>query len=178
MSERLANLLAAAAQLVNDEVRKRLDDELSRTASAPAALATIAHYRGISIEELRAALSLTHSGAVRLVDRLEHDGLVQRARTGSREVRLSLTQAGRRALRRLESVRLAATAELIAPLAAEDRRQLELLLRSMLAARTRGEGDLQRICRLCSFEACESGGRRCPVAEAARTAAAPGVEEH
>jgi DNA-binding MarR family transcriptional regulator len=163
-------LLAAGARLVDDTVEARLERELPRTASAPAALVTLSHEPRLSIAELRGALGLTHSGAVRLVDRLEQDGLVRRSRAGGRAVALHLTSRGGRALMRLERARLEACADLLAPLNASERRQLETLLRRMLAAQTRGEDDLNRICRLCSFEACESGGRACPVAKAARAA--------
>ena len=44
----------------------------------PAALVTLAHYPGQSVTTLGQTLSLTHSGAVRLADRLEADGLVRR----------------------------------------------------------------------------------------------------
>src|SRR5919198_1758147 len=116
MSVSVANLLGATAQLVDDAVREGIEREIHRTASAPAALVTIAHDSGLSIDALRAALGLTHSGAVRLVDRLEHDGLVRRTRPGGRAVGLSLTPAGRRILRRLEHARLVATAELLSAL--------------------------------------------------------------
>ena len=106
-----------------------------------------------TLDQLRAALGLTHSGAVRLVDRLEEDGLVRRARAGGRAVAPDLTARGRRALTRLERVRLEASAELLTPFSASKREQLELLLRRMLAAQTANEADLNRICRLCSFEA-------------------------
>jgi DNA-binding MarR family transcriptional regulator len=168
MDESLANLFAAAGTLVTDAVKARLDGELSRTASAPAALVTLAHEPGISIDVLRAALGLTHSGAVRLVDRLEEDGLVRRSRAGGRAVAVDLTARGRRALAAVERARLAAVDELLEPLDPAARRQLGRALRRILAEQTRGDDDLNRICRLCSFAACESGGRACPVAEAAR----------
>jgi MarR family transcriptional repressor of emrRAB len=170
VSNPLANLVGAAALLVEDAVRERLEQELARTASAPAALVTLSHAPGQSIDDLRAALGLSHSGAVRLVDRLETDGLVRRSRTGGRQVAVELTARGRRALTTVERARLAAADDLLAPLESDERRQLERLLRRLLAARTHGEDDLNRICRLCSFEACESGGRACPVAEAAHAA--------
>ena len=131
-------------------------------------LATIDHDPSLSIDELRHALGLTHSGAVRLVDRLEDDGLVQRSRGSGRVVGLGLTGRGRRVLARIERARLTAAAELVSPLDAGEQPQLELFLRRILAAQTAGDEDLHRICRLCSFDACESGGRKCPVALAAR----------
>jgi DNA-binding MarR family transcriptional regulator len=167
VSERAANLLAAAGQLVADAVTARVEDELTQTASAPAALMTIAHRPGSSIERLSAALGITQSGGVRLIDRLEADGLVRREKLTARSLKLHLTARGDRAVKRIERARIAAAAEVLSPLSAAERRQLEAMLARLLAARTRGEEDLRRICRLCSFEACESGGQTCPVARAA-----------
>jgi DNA-binding MarR family transcriptional regulator len=161
-----ANVLAAAAQLVVDNVARRLNDELPRSVSAPAALTTIDHHRGLSIEQLRAALGLTHSGAVRLIDRLEADDLVRRRKRGGREVELFLTRHGRRVLERIERARLAAAADLLARLSGEQRWQLDQILADMLAARTDDEQDLRRICRLCSFGACEDDRQTCPVSDA------------
>jgi MarR family transcriptional regulator, negative regulator of the multidrug operon emrRAB len=164
---RAANLLAAAGQLVADAVRARLEDELTHTASAPAALMTIAHHPGLSIERLSDALGLTQSGGVRLIDRLAADGLVRREKLGARSVRLHLSTRGTRAVQRIEHARIDAAAELLAPLSPAQLGQLEAMLARILAARTHGEEDLRRICRLCSFEACVSGGRSCPVSDAA-----------
>src|SRR5260370_713814 len=94
-----ANLLGALALAVCDRLREateHLDDGLA--ASEPAALVTLAHYPGQSILTLGRTLGLTHSGAVRLADRLEASGLVRRAPSGrGRTLALSLTQRGRSA---------------------------------------------------------------------------------
>lgn len=163
-----SNLLAATARLVADAVDERLEAALDHTASAPAALITIGHHPGLSIESLRNALGITHSGTVRLIDRLEADELVRRQKQGERAVRLQLTRRGRRAVERLERARLAAVTDLVATLLPEQQRQLEDILARLLSIRTHSEEDLRRICRLCSFEACESRGMNCPVADAAR----------
>lgn len=168
LSHRTANLLAAAAQLVGDAVTDRLAGELPHTASAPAALISIAHQPGLSIERLRTALHLTHSGTVRLIDRLEAEELVRREKHGERALKLHLTRRGRRAVERIEAARLAAVAELLSPLNEQERRQLDGVLARLLADRTHNQDDLYRICRLCSFDACEPGALLCPVAQAAR----------
>jgi DNA-binding MarR family transcriptional regulator len=167
VSERTANLLAATGQLVADAVTARLEGALTHTASAPAAVMTIAHHPGLSVEVLSEALDITNSGGVRLIDRLAADGLVRREKLSARNVRLHLTSRGQRAVQRIEQARIAAATDLLSPLSAAQRRELEAMLAAILANRTHGEDDLRRICRLCSFDACESGGRICPVAEAA-----------
>lgn len=168
-------MVAALAQLVTDTVTERLGAELPHGGGAPAALVTVAHEPGLSIEALRRAVGLTHSGAVRLVDRLESDGFVDRQRSGEREVSLRLTRRGRNLLQRIERARIAAVADLLAVLPDDDQRRFDHLAAKVLAAHTHGAHDLRRICRLCSFDACERGGQICPVAEAAATLASSGI---
>src|SRR4051794_40670987 len=148
---RLANLLAATARLVDDAVETRLAAELSLTASAPAALVTIANHPGQSVDDLRRALHLTHSGAVRLVDRLEADGLVRRRQHG-RSVSLELTARGRRRPADVAGARLAAVEEALSALTPEAQSQLEPILESLLAAHATSPEGLRRICRLCAYE--------------------------
>jgi DNA-binding MarR family transcriptional regulator len=166
MSVRTANLLAATARLVEDAVSARAERVLPRTGGAPAALVTIAHFPGLSIEQLRRALGLTHPGGVRLVNRLQGDGLLRREKLDARSVRLHLTRRGANLVERLEHARLEAVRDLLAPLSGTQQRQLEPILAAVLGAQTHDDHDLRRICRLCSFEACESRGRTCPVAAA------------
>jgi len=168
VSERAANLLAATAQLVTDAVADELAAQLPHGASAPAALVTIAHHPGLSIDRLSVPLGLTHSGTVRLIDRLEADELVRREKRSERAVRLHLTRRGRRAVDRIEAARIMASQRVLSTLSTPERRQLDAILSRLLAARTHDQEDLRRICRLCSFDACEPEGRRCPVAAAAR----------
>jgi DNA-binding MarR family transcriptional regulator len=167
VTERAANLLAAASQLVADTVSERLATVLPHTASAPAALLTVAHHPGLSIEELSRALRLTHSGTVRLVDRLEADHLLRRQKDRRRALKLRLTPRGRRAIGRIERARIAGVADLLAVLTEKQQRQLEAVLAEFLFERTKSHEDLRRICRLCSFTACETEAYSCPVAEAA-----------
>jgi DNA-binding MarR family transcriptional regulator len=172
VSDHSANLLAAAAQLVVDAVAERLHDTLPRSVSAPAALMTLDHHRGLSIEQLSLALGLTHSGTVRLIDRLEADDLVRRRKRGGREVELLLTRRGRRVVDRIAGARIAAAADLLAALSDEQRRQLDPILADLLAARAVDVEDLRRICRLCSFGACENQRQTCPVSDALQHAPA------
>jgi DNA-binding MarR family transcriptional regulator len=162
---RLANLLAATSRLVDDAVEARLAGDLSLAASAPAALVSIANHPGQSVDDLRRALDLTHSGAVRLVDRLEADGLVRRQPQG-RSVSLELTARGRRRHARLETARLAAVEDALAPLTPDARARLEPILEVLLAAHASSQDDLRRICRLCAYAACERPNCACPVAAA------------
>jgi DNA-binding MarR family transcriptional regulator len=132
-------------------------------ASAPAALVALNGLaNGQSIDALRRLLGLTHSGAVRLVDRLSAAGLVER-RVGvdGRSLSLRLTPEGRRAARRILARREAAIEQLLAPLSASERATLARLHERLLGHTTSTPQDRRRVCRLCDVEAC---GRDCPAA--------------
>src|SRR4051794_34944005 len=95
-TSREANLLGACSLAIA---------ELLPAAAADAALVALGGWlAGGTVDRLARVLHLTHSGAVRLVDRLERDGLVQR-RPGpdGRTRSLFVTTAGAREARRLQS---------------------------------------------------------------------------
>ena len=126
-------------------------------ASVPAALTALYGLTGgQSIDALRHVVGLTHSGAVRLVDRLAAAGLVER-RVGAdgRSVALQLTPEGRRTARRVLARREAAIETVLAPLTARERADLARLHERLLGSVT----DRRRVCRLCDVDAC---GRDCP----------------
>jgi len=132
-------------------------------ASAPAALAALNGLAaGQSIDALRRIVGLTHSGAVRLVDRLAAAGLLER-RLGAdqRSVALRLTPEGRRAARRVLAQREAAIEQVFAPLSASERATLARLHERLIGTLVDGREDRRRVCRLCAVEAC---GRDCPAA--------------
>jgi len=164
---RAANLLGALALAVCDRLREateHLDDGLA--ASEPAALVTLAHYPGQSILTLGRTLGLTHSGAVRLADRLEASGLVRRAPSGrGRTLALSLTQRGRSAAMKVLARRQAAVEQLAGMLDPGEVAALERLAARLLAGITTDRGSAHRICRLCDEPLCV-GEAGCPVDQA------------
>jgi DNA-binding MarR family transcriptional regulator len=159
-----ANVLGAFGLVLAD----RLADATERAggSSSAAALATLYGTRaGIRIEGLARVVGLSHSGAVRLVDRLEAQGLVERRRgVDQRSAVLYLTTGGRRSARRMLAERDVAMHSLLALLTDDQRAELidlaDRLLRE-LAAEPVAEA---RICRLCDLEACGRSSGRCPVA--------------
>jgi DNA-binding MarR family transcriptional regulator len=143
--------------------------DAQRAASAPAALATLLAYPGISIQRLRRALGLTHSGGVRLVDRLEAEGLLTRhAAADGRVAALDLTQAGHERARAVLAQRERALARLLAPLGADERKTLTQLLERVLEPLPADRDDLERICRLCDYRTCDGSNLACPVGRGAR----------
>ena len=91
------------------------------------ALATAAGEGPITIQDIADALGVTRSGATRVVDRLERDGLAFRccSTVDKRCTCVELTEQGRHAL--LEAARCfdGILASLLAPLRAAERRSLE-----------------------------------------------------
>jgi MarR family transcriptional regulator, negative regulator of the multidrug operon emrRAB len=164
MSARAANLLGAHALVVADRMREAAGMELS-SAAVLTALETFAG--GASIDALRRVLGLSHSGGVRIVKRLEAEGLVAREPDPAdrRAVRLHLTGDGRREARRLLAARQAALTPLLAGLGERESAALERLLERLLARATGSGEDANRICRLCDPEICGHPDR-CPVTQA------------
>jgi MarR family transcriptional regulator, negative regulator of the multidrug operon emrRAB len=155
------NALGALAVEVARRVQDAGESASPHGASVPAALVALHGLTGgQSIDALRHVVGLTHSGAVRLVDRLAVAGLVER-RVGAdgRAVALQLTPEGRRAARRVLARREAALESVLAPLTARDRADLARINERLLRSLTEGQQERRRVCRLCDVEAC---GRDCP----------------
>jgi DNA-binding MarR family transcriptional regulator len=117
---------------------------------------------------VRRVVGPSHSGAVRLVDRLAADGLVaRRPATDARAVALELTPAGREGARRALGERQAAIVALLAALTDEERDRLVGALEKLLARLTSDEPSKRRLCRLCDEAACLEDAS-CPVDQAGR----------
>jgi DNA-binding MarR family transcriptional regulator len=163
--ERTGNLLGALALTVADRIA---------TGSDAAALITLRNYaEGEPLDLLRRALALSHPAVVRLADRLQERGLVERRRSerDGRAVALRLTPAGRKAADDALAARASAIDDVLAPLDASERQALEAMLERMLATATTDATASLVICRLCDPDVCGHPAR-CPVTQAAREAAA------
>lgn len=90
------------------------------------ALMTLERCKGMRSGELAERWHLTAPAVTRLVDDLEHDGLVRREddATDRRAVVLALTAEGRRELRRFEEIAARAVAELLSSLTPAQRSRL------------------------------------------------------
>jgi len=166
---RLANLVGAFALVAADAQRAAAAEAAGHGSAAPAALTTLLAFPGISIDRLRRAVGLTHSGGVRLVDRLEADGLVRRtAAPDGRVAALELTRAGRKRAQRTLDRREAALGELLGPLTELERTSLTSLLERLLEPLPADFDDLQHICRLCDYWTCDGSTLACPVGRGAR----------
>ena len=160
--ERTLNLLGALALGLVDVLNTAAGANAGSGGETPAALVTLGAQPGISINDLRQILNLSHPGTVRLIDRLQTQGFVERrAGTDGRTLALFLTEAGRERRRSILTERRHYLQLAVDSLTDADREQLTQLLEKMLTAMTTSALRASEICRLCEEEVCP--GDRCPV---------------
>ena len=167
--ERTANLLGALALTLADRAGAAVRDSAGLAGSDAAALVTLRNYaEGEPLDLLRRALALSHPAVVRLADRLQVRGLVERHRSDrdGRAVALRLTPAGRRAADQALAARAEAIAAALDALGAAERRTLERMLERMLEVETTDSTASMVICRMCDPDVC-GHPERCPVTQAA-----------
>ena len=170
-----ANVLGALSLVVADRMNTAVEAVAALGPSAPAALAALHEFLdGGSVTQLSSALGLSHSGTVRLVDRLAVEGLVERigAQDG-RAVSVVLTSSGRRVALRIRQARSKALTNALSALTSDEVDNLAAALDTMLTTITlaRAEERSARphdrpqpwLCRLCDFAACGRSEGNCPV---------------
>lgn len=122
-----------------------------------------------SIDRLATVLGLTHSGAVRLVDRLAAARLVTREAGGDgRTAAVVMTVEGNDRARLITDARARVLRDALAVLSVADRHTLDALLSKILTGLVREPGATRWICRLCDTGACGRSIGECPVASEAR----------
>ena len=167
---RAGNLLGALAVTVGDRAGDAMAEAQDVGASQAAALITLDNYAaGMPLTTLGEALRLSHAAVVRLADRLQARGLVERHRGAGgdgRAVGLELTTAGREAIGVIRVARATALERALSPLDDAERDTLAALMAKVLAAETRTPADVQSHCRLCDGDVCGHPAR-CPVTQAA-----------
>lgn len=174
---RVANLLRALALGVSDAIARTIPHDAGLDLTSATALVALLDFTPSgSVQQLSTVIGLTHSGCVRLVDRLSAGRFVNRKPgDDARTLSVALTGPGRRVAHRIrreqERVLLETLAALRGPQRAELTSALEIMLatlaRERLAIRQAGEvPDGGALCRLCDFTACGRPQGRCPVADA------------
>ena len=158
---RTANLLGAATLALYDELHQAVERIPGRSGESPAAIVALGHQPGLSNDGLSRLLGLTHTGTVRLVDRLVDDGLVERktAPSDKRGVALHLTADGELVRRKILEARRAVMEPLVAALGADEQETLAALLGKLLQSISRNDLHKLRICRLCDGGSCDN----CPI---------------
>lgn len=170
-----ANVLGALSLAIADRMNTAVEAIATLGPSAPAALAAMHEFAdGGSVTQLSSVLGLTHSGTVRLVDRLAAEGLVERVGAeDGRAVSVVLTRRGRRMAERILQTREQSLAGALDALSPDEVENLAAVLDTMLTTVTiaRAEERTARtidrprpwLCRLCDFDACGRSEGRCPV---------------
>jgi hypothetical protein len=91
--------------------------------------------------------------------------LERRSAPDGRARALFLTRAGQALASRILAKRARALLDVLAPLSADERRQLEPVLEKLLGGVVMNRWDARRVCRLCDFPTCADPD--CPVDVAA-----------
>jgi DNA-binding MarR family transcriptional regulator len=169
-SEHTANLLGALSVVLHDRLMEAISEAIGQSESAAAALSWLENFVDQpSVGLLHRMLGLTPSGAVRLVDRLEAEGyLERRGGADGRSTRVHLTRTGRRAARQVTAARAQVLDHALTALSTEERQVLDRLLSRLLVGMMRGPDARRFMCRLCNARACGHAEGRCPVRNAAR----------
>lgn len=154
------NVIGAWALALADAINAATTAVTGITGAAPAAIVAIAADPEMTIDELRRALQLTHPGAVRLVDRLEGCGWLERRPGRGRTIHLCLTTQGRSTHRRLLDARSKAIETMTATLDREAIQRVAELISPSLTAAAPDNDRLRHLCRLCRRPDCDP----CPVA--------------
>ena len=157
-------MIAAFVLAAADAMRRAVEAEVGQGGAGAAALVTIGAYPGRSLERLRAALEISQPGTVRLVERLEREGWVERRPSPGRASALHLTASGAALVDRLLAARERAVAAVLEGLDPGAVAAMAATAERVLAARTSDRAALERLCRLCERRVCDA----CPVAGALR----------
>lgn len=161
-TQRLENLLGALALSVTDAVARGIEDAEGAYGSDTFALVLLQHAERLRSDELSRQLRLAQSSTVRLVDRMEEQGLAKRESGADRRtVFISLTARGVRAAERVISARRDVLQDLVARLSASERTALHAIAVKLLTNLTVDLASGEQNCRLCDEEACDLA--TCPV---------------
>jgi DNA-binding MarR family transcriptional regulator len=153
--QRIENLLGALALSITDAVARSIEGTEGAYGSDTFALVLLQHAESLRSDVLSRQLRLAQSSTVRLVDRLEREGLVQRE-TGAdrRTVMVSLTARGQRAAERVLCVRQSVLKDLVGKLSESERSALQAISVKLLSALTVDLASGEQNCRLCNEDAC------------------------
>jgi DNA-binding MarR family transcriptional regulator len=164
------------ALTLSDGIREATEAATGMAGGLPAALVSLAEWAdGRSIDVLAEAMRVSHSRAVRVVDRLEDADLAHREPDPSdgRRALVWLAPAGRELAEAALDARARVLLAAVAELGGEDLRDLDRLLGALLDATTVSARAAAGTCRLCDAHACGHYEGACPVSRAADRYRAP-----
>lgn len=154
--ERLTNLLGALAIGVADRMRMAVAQAMPQGGETVSAVIVIGHAPSMSIDQLSRILRLTHGGAVRLVDRLIGQNLVDKQPSANdrRVMTLALTQSGSQLRDTLLTLRYNALSALIQRISLDDLAALERIAEIIVAALPENPISALTTCRYCDERSC------------------------
>jgi MarR family transcriptional regulator, negative regulator of the multidrug operon emrRAB len=161
---RLQNVFGAMSLACVDKMEQAFAVRGGRGPSATAALVKIGTSPGLSIEQLRRMLALSHSATVRLVDQLAAEELVLRTGSAGGDKRaraLALTPAGETAFHESLAARRAVLARATGGLSIEEKRLLAALVDKILPSLVDAGDDSEVVCRVCDENVCVPA--HCPI---------------
>jgi DNA-binding MarR family transcriptional regulator len=175
-AEQAANLLGALGSAVDDRVKAAVTDAAGGAESDATALSALLHFLDDPrIDQLAQVLGLTSSGTVRLVDRLERLGLVERSGgADARATSVVVTPAGRDRGEEVSRARTEMLERALAALSPAERDQFGALAGKILVGIMHPPGAYGWMCRQCDTGRCGRPEGRCPVARAATGAGSTG----
>ncbi|TDF39225.1 MarR family transcriptional regulator [Alteromonadaceae bacterium M269] len=159
----LNNLIGVFATSITTRMETAISALGGRSLSHDSALVLIHSHPGDSIDALRKSLDLTHSGAVRLINTLEKEDLVDRLPSPEdrRAVRLYLTEKGKEQVQTILDVRSKAIESSISELSDEQRAALRDIIETALPKSITDQVEAKRVCRYCDLNTCFETG--CPI---------------
>lgn len=162
----VANRLGAMALTLSDGIRDATEEATGMAGGLPPALVSLRQWAdGASVDVLADAMRVSHSRAVRIVDRLEAGGLARREPdpADGRRALVWLEPPGRVMADRAIAARARVVNGVIAGLEADDLEALDRLLARVLTATTLSVRSARETCRLCDARACGHLTGQCPV---------------
>jgi DNA-binding MarR family transcriptional regulator len=166
----VVNRLGAVALTLSDAITEATEAATGMAGGLPAALISLREWAdGRSVDVLAEAMRVSHSRAVRVVDRLEAAGLARRESdpTDGRRALVRLEPAGRQLAERALEARSRVLRSVVGELDSADLRDLDRLLGGLLDATTVDTRAARGTCRLCDAHACGHYDGTCPVTQAA-----------
>ena len=162
----LATKFAAIAQAAVNQMDRRTAELLKMDGQAAVALIVIGSKPGQPIERLRQALEMSHSGCVRLVERLMLAGYAERhVGRNKREAAIHLTAVGEQMRSDLLAARREGAWAVFSNLDNAERNVVRGYLARMLDRMAPDGNGAEGVCRLCEVAVCKD----CPAHKPGQT---------
>ncbi len=164
------NVVGALAVVLADAMADATTEAAGLAGVPAAALAALHEWAGEGpIQALADGLRLSHSRTVRVIDRLEGEGLARRGshpRDG-RSTLVALTPAGVAAAQRVLAARAVVLQQALGALGPSEREALARLAEQVLEGTITGRRHARSACRMCDAHACGHDEGLCPVTRGA-----------